>query len=142
AWLLRLQAAVALAAGAYDKALDYDRRAVRRHFGNALAYDQLYRAQAFDGLRQRDSAIALYEEVASPRSIAAGPRALTLHLAYLPVLHQRLGELYADAGDRAKAAQHYAAFLELWSNPDPELRPQVEAARRALEQLRGERAGV
>ncbi|MBI4512979.1 MAG: hypothetical protein HY702_02620, partial [Gemmatimonadetes bacterium] len=68
AWLLRLQAAVALAAGAYDKALDYDRRAVRRHFGNAVAYDQLYRAQAFDGLPQRDSAIVLYEEVASPQS--------------------------------------------------------------------------
>lgn len=47
-------------------------------------------------------------------------------------LHDRLGE--AD-----EAARYYARFLELWGDADPHLQPRVEAARRALERLRGER---
>lgn len=139
AWSLRLGAAVALARGDYEEALDLDRRAVSRDFGRRLFFDQLYRAQAFDGLQQWDSAVAIYEEVVAPQSVAdlyGGEAAF--YGAYLPVVHRRLGELYAEQGAPAKAAQHYQAFLELWSDPDPELQPQVEAVRRALERLGAE----
>ncbi len=139
AWGLRLRATLALAEGAYEQALEHDRRGMERDFGQAFVYDQLYRAQAFDGLGQRDSAIALYEDVIAPQSVDAGPGAHILYLAYLPVAHRRLGELYAEVGEPTKAAEHYETFLELWSDCDPELRPQVESARRALERLGTER---
>ncbi len=35
--------------------------------------------------------------------------------------------------------EHYTTLLELWSDCDPELRPQVQSARRALERLGAER---
>ena len=50
--------------------------------------------------------------------------------------HKRVGELHDDRGDPDKAAGHYAAFVDLWKNADPELQPQVAAARRRLARLR------
>jgi tetratricopeptide (TPR) repeat protein len=138
--LLRLRAAEALARSEYAYALDYDRRAIQREFGRAWVYDQLYRAQAFDALGQRDSAIILYSDVAAPHSMASGFSSQFYYLAHLPVVQRRLGELFAEVGDMAAAAKHYQAFLELWSDVDLELRPQVEAVRQALERLGAESA--
>ena len=44
--------------------------------------------------------------------------------------------LYDDRGDREKAAEHHAAFVELWRNADPDLQTQVADARRCLARLR------
>ena len=52
-------------------------------------------------------------------------------------LHQ--ARALEQAGDPAGAAQAYAQFIHLWEGADPELQPQVEAARRALERLAAER---
>ena len=140
AWSHRLAAAIAVAEGSYEEALDYDRQGIEREYGREFIHDGLYRAQAFDGLGQADSAISLYEEVVAPRSMATGGYSQFIYLQYLPVTHRRLGELYDAAGNAAKAAQHYESFIELWSEADPELRPQVEAARQALQRLGAERA--
>jgi tetratricopeptide (TPR) repeat protein len=56
-----------------------------------------------------------------------------------PLAHERLGALYLTLGDTAAAVAHLARFAELWSNADPELQPRVEAARRTLAGLTGER---
>jgi ATP/maltotriose-dependent transcriptional regulator MalT len=44
-------------------------------------------------------------------------------LAYLPIKHLKLAELYEATGDTEKAAGHYREFVELWKDCDPELRP-------------------
>lgn len=51
--------------------------------------------------------------------------------------HLQRGELLERMGERARAAEHYARFLELWRDADPELRPLVERARQRLGALRG-----
>jgi DNA-binding SARP family transcriptional activator len=50
--------------------------------------------------------------------------------------HKRLGELYEAKGDTKRAAAHYASFVELWKNADPDLQPKVTEVRARLERLR------
>ena len=35
-----------------------------------------------------------------------------------------------------RAHEHYAAFVDLWKNADPELQPKVAAVRRRMARLR------
>ncbi len=58
-------------------------------------------------------------------------------IAYSAVAHLRLGEIQEKLGNRPKAAQHYARFVTLWQDCDPELRPLREGAERRLVALRG-----
>jgi tetratricopeptide (TPR) repeat protein len=88
-------------------------------------------ASIYDRAGAEDSALAVYERyVTTPNfeRVSDGP---DLALAY-----ERLGQLYERRGDRARAAAHYAAFVELWKNADPALQPRVRAARAAAERLR------
>jgi len=50
----------------------------------------------------------------------------------------RLGEIYESAGDRARAAERYGQFVELWKGADPELQPRVTEARTRLAALAAE----
>ncbi len=59
-------------------------------------------------------------------------------LVYRVPAHFRQAEIYERLGDQEAAAHHYARVIELWKDCDPELRPLVEAAERALERLTGE----
>jgi tetratricopeptide (TPR) repeat protein len=43
--------------------------------------------------------------------------------------HERLGEVYEALGDSARAADHFATFVEHWAEADPELLARVESAR-------------
>jgi eukaryotic-like serine/threonine-protein kinase len=52
---------------------------------------------------------------------------------------RRLAELYEAQGERAKAATYYARFIDLWRDADPDLQPQVRAARERLAQLMPDR---
>jgi tetratricopeptide (TPR) repeat protein len=52
-------------------------------------------------------------------------------------LYQR-AQLHEHRGEFDQAARYYARFLELWDQADPHLQPRVEAARLALQRLRGE----
>jgi len=49
--------------------------------------------------------------------------------------HKRLGELYEAKGQREKAASHYAKFVDLWRDADPQLQPHVRAASERLRNL-------
>ena len=57
----------------------------------------------------------------------------------LPGIERRLADLEVVRGNPAAAARHYQNFLDLWSDPDPELLPRVESARRALDRLAADR---
>jgi len=50
-------------------------------------------------------------------------------------VHERLGGLYEEVGDPAKASEHYRAFADLWRDADPELRVRAERARARAEEL-------
>ena len=45
---------------------------------------------------------------------------------------QAITAIYERLGDQEAAAHHYARVIDLWKDCDPELRPLVEAAERAL----------
>lgn len=88
-------------------------------------------ARSFDLASQPDSAIATYERyLTTPAFSRLNPDAL--HLA---PAHKRMAELYDAKGNRAKAIEHYKAFIELWKGADPELQPAVTQARQRLAAL-------
>jgi DNA-binding SARP family transcriptional activator/tRNA A-37 threonylcarbamoyl transferase component Bud32/Tfp pilus assembly protein PilF len=97
-------------------------------FQRAFALGQVY-----DRMEQPDSAIANYEFfLATPYNERSYWDAV-----WLPLVLERLGQLYEQEGDPTKAAEDYGRFVDLWADADAELQPRVEAARRALERLRG-----
>ena len=57
-------------------------------------------------------------------------------LIYLAPAELRQAEIWDSLGNGRAAAAHYARFVELWTNADVELRPQVERARKRLTALR------
>jgi len=150
--LLRLQApalhgtlgAIALARGDAKSALAEFRRSDVWYDGKPSrecgACFHFPLARAFDAAGQADSAIAEYEAyIATPYWLKLfGSDNANISFGDAMVLagiHKRLGELYETKGDRQKAASHYAAFIALWKNADPELQPQVEDVRRRLARL-------
>lgn len=44
-------------------------------------------------------------------------------------------QIHDELGNRAEAIESYRRFLDLWNDPDPALRPQVEAAAARLAEL-------
>ena len=89
-------------------------------------------ARAYDQANNADSTIAnleLYLAVTSNGRINSDTW-------FLAPAHKRLGELYEARGDNRKAAAHYATFVELWKNADPDLQPRVAEARTRLDRVR------
>jgi hypothetical protein len=81
-------------------------------------------SRAYDQANNADSTIAALEPTSARRSPSASIRTPWL----LAPAHKRLGELYEARGDTKKAAEHYAAFVELWKRADPDLQPKVAEA--------------
>jgi hypothetical protein len=46
--------------------------------------------------------------------------------------YERLGDLYAKAGERDKAREAYEMFLTAWRDAEPEMEPVVARTRQAL----------
>jgi tetratricopeptide (TPR) repeat protein len=90
-----------------------------------------YLAAAYEGLGRVDEAIALHE-AAYTEFNAFPPNAVLDRL----VATERLGPLYEARGDHDLALAAYARFMERWRDADPELRPRVQAAERAMARLR------
>jgi len=90
--------------------------------------------RAYDNAGQADSAIAVYERYAArPYIHRMFPDAIWLGRTYY-----RLGELYEERGERAKAADTYTRLVQLWQDADPELRAKVVDAKARLKALAGE----
>jgi len=87
-------------------------------------------ARAYEVAGKPDSAIAMYERyVNAPWQRRYETDGLELGFAM-----KRLGELYQQQNDRAKAAAQYNALLQLWRGADAELEPLIADVRRRLEQ--------
>jgi serine/threonine-protein kinase len=56
-------------------------------------------------------------------------------LIYAGPSHLRRAALYERLGDRLAAASHYAQFLKMWKDCDPEFRPQIDSARAGYERV-------
>jgi hypothetical protein len=48
---------------------------------------------------------------------------------------RRLGELYEQRGETARAIERYSQFVTLWKDADPELAPAVREIRSRIERL-------
>ena len=131
-------------------------RGVHRDFSKAEFWFERYgcpicalpllgRAYELAGLP--DSALAVYElysttpyddrPLGGPSPHAISPAGGYDHY-WLPVVYERLADLYEQRGDTAKAIYYYGKLVDLWQDADPELQPRVEAARRAIEALSGD----
>ncbi|MEB3323574.1 MAG: tetratricopeptide repeat protein, partial [Synechococcaceae cyanobacterium] len=92
-------------------------------------------ARAYDLASEADSAVAIYERYLAESSFFR----LFSDAYYLGPTYERLGDLYEQRGDTAKAIYYYGKLVDLWQDADPELQPRVEAARRAIETLSPDR---
>jgi tetratricopeptide (TPR) repeat protein len=90
-------------------------------------------ARAYDLAGKPDSAIAALEAYLTTQT---DPIDRIIEDGWsLAGSHKRLAELYDAKNDRAKAMSHYAQFIDLWQNADPDLQPHVQKARARLAQL-------
>jgi tetratricopeptide (TPR) repeat protein len=126
---------IALAEGDYEAAVShFEQETTNPKSCPFCALDGLARAHDLAG--QADSAIAAYERyVTTPFS----DRLRVEDQYVLAPAHERLGQLYDDRGDHQNALLHYARFVELWKDADPDLQPRVQAVQTRLEEILAER---
>jgi tetratricopeptide (TPR) repeat protein/tRNA A-37 threonylcarbamoyl transferase component Bud32 len=87
--------------------------------------------RAFDLAGRSDSAVVYFEKYLSTPHFER----LFTDDRRIAGVHKRLGELYEAEGNAARAASHYAKFIELWSTADAELQPRVADVKRRLARL-------
>ena len=94
-----------------------------------------YYAYALDRAGQTDSAIVAWGAALQTITQTADPEEGRMR----PFAELRLGELYADKGDRTNALAHLQRFTALWNNADAPLQPMVQRARQRIAELTKER---
>ena len=87
-------------------------------------------ARAYEVSGKPDSAIATYEWYLR----APWQRRFETDAVELGFAMKRLGELYQQQSEDAKAAAQYTALLQLWRGADAELGPLLADVRRRLDQ--------
>ncbi len=93
-------------------------------------------AYALDQGGHPDSAAAVYGRIVdAPNTDVNGVE----DGSWFPLAQLRLGEYYADKGDKAKALDHLTAFTTLWQHADPDLQPKVQEAKRRIAELTAEK---
>jgi tetratricopeptide (TPR) repeat protein len=127
-WPLLARGTIALERGRYEVAIDYLSGLTQ---GLCRLCGVFELARAYDLGGQVDSAVATYERYANT-PWAGSWRTHPFGLA--PAL-ERLGQLYDEREEWAKASEYYARFVELWKDADPELLPRVQAAQRRLDEI-------
>ncbi len=92
--------------------------------------------RAYERAGQPDSALAVYE-----RAVATnGMSRLSDQATTLALIYKRIGELYDQKRDAARARDYYGRFVDLWKNADPELQPLVRDVRARIARLTAEPA--
>ena len=134
---------VALAEGRYADAVAEFQAYVPTPRG-CLPCGQAALAQAFDRLGNSDSAIAVYQRYVTTPSVdrLTDQELFAGDATQLAPACKRLGELYEQRGDRAKARKYYSQFVDLWQDSDPELGSAIREVEQRLRQLGGDSAAV
>jgi len=124
---------IALAEGKYDEALKRFHAADVGEDGAPQGCEDcayFNYARVFDRAGLKDSALVYYQ-----RYLAISPARRGQDWLSLAQTERRLGELYDERKDREQAITHYAAFVDLWKNADPELQPAVATVKTRLAEL-------
>jgi serine/threonine protein kinase/tetratricopeptide (TPR) repeat protein len=90
------------------------------------AYERFTRAELLSELGRDRESLALLDHLVESS---------IFEFVYLPLSHLRRAEALNRVGDVKGAAAAYRAFIVLWEDCDPELKPMVEMARRKLDGL-------
>lgn len=124
---------VEIAEGKYDAGL----ARLRSTIDSSACYNcaRYYLAWAYDRAGQHDSTRVILEQIvnASPEWEQYFEDALNRPRAF-----KRLGELYEEKGDRAKALEYYGRLLEIWRDADAPLQPMVKEVRSRVAKLAAE----
>jgi tetratricopeptide (TPR) repeat protein len=83
-------------------------------------YEQFARAELLYTVGRYDEALQSFRSLADALFHSGAPA------------HLRMAQIYDRQGERQKATKHYAHFVELWKDCDPELRPILDEARRRI----------
>ncbi len=127
------RAVIALAENDPEAAMEWVERARATDFG-LLHHEYRFTLAEAHRLRGENAEAAAHYDSLS-RTNRLHWTDVPLYPSMRPLAHERAGRAYLAIGDTAKAMEHLAAFVELWSEADPELRPRVEAARRTIEEI-------
>ena len=130
-----LAAHVALAEQRWDAAIPLLHEADKRYEINDQ-YAVVAIAHAHDLAGHADSAIAYFEKFTKMKDATSGEES-----QFLAGTYKRLGELYDEKGDKAKAISNFEKFVDLWKDAEPEMQPKVAEVRAKLQRLRGGRPG-
>ena len=122
---------IALSEGRPEEAVRELRRA-NAHAGACRLIAVPSLGEAFAQAGQADSAIAAYERYLNAGSVY---NRIFFDRFTLGPAYEVLGQLHDERGDRARAAEYYAKFVELWKDADPELQPRVQAALQRLDEI-------
>jgi tetratricopeptide (TPR) repeat protein len=95
-----------------------------------------YFAYALDRAGQPDSAIVAWNAALETVTLNPGTEESRMR----PFALLRLGELYADKGDRTRALDNLQRFTALWNDADAPLQPMVQRARKRIADLTAEGA--
>ena len=107
-------------------------RGAARSWG-CIVCNQVQIGEAFERLGQVDSALAAYEYYMGHQIYWNITQEIDLARTLV-----RMGELYEQRGDRARALECYGRFLDIWKQADPELQPRVAEIRKRVAELAGE----
>ncbi|HEX5388066.1 MAG TPA: protein kinase [Gemmatimonadales bacterium] len=121
---------VAEAEGRMDEAATFYREASREGICGECGLFEL--ANLYDRQGGSDSARVGYERLIATHSVIGRLAAEPFAMA---AAYKRLGELYEAKGNRAKAADSYQHFVDLWKDADAELQPGVKEVRSRLARL-------
>ncbi len=127
----QVRAVIALQENRPQASLEHLRRARSREHGNLHYPSRLFLADTYAALGQWESAAAQYDSLT--RTYGLDFRDPGIYGPLRPLAHERAGSAFLALGDTAAALRHLSTFVELWSEADPELRPRVEGAQRAIE---------
>ena len=95
-----------------------------------LLLGSVFRSQSRERYRWAQSLAAAGRDSAAISWYSSFEVASIDDMLFLAPSHLELARLHARMGQKALAAEHYRAFLALWSNCDPALRPLVTQAER------------
>ena len=114
----------------YEKAIEYYTKAIPIHKRFARPIVEYNLAIAYIRNSQPEKAVLLLERYTTQIE------SLGLWIRHLSVLaHYHLGTAYEAMGEKAKAAQQYETFLDIWKDADSEL-DEMKDARKRLAKLK------
>jgi tetratricopeptide (TPR) repeat protein len=101
--------------------------------GSCASCDEPFLGMMYDMAQMPDSAIAAFTKYVDSKSL----QRINNDQYFLAMAYRRLGDLWENKGDKAKAVDYYTKFVDLWKNADPELQPKVAEAKSRLAKLTG-----